>query len=111
MHTMSLMYVYYCFKMQPFTLNHLQFGFAALIWTTIFYLIDKFTPLVLSGWLVIIIVLPILFTLSWLSQLLEKGLDEDDLLIIKAVGDKIGIRMGFIDRFLICQVNDKERGN
>ena len=89
-------------KMQPFNPNHLKPIFSAIIAVLIVYVITKY--LIGVSFFVLVVMLFVFFALYFFLLLLMKSFEEEDLMIMRAIDQRLGTKSDWareiIKRFL-----------
>lgn len=99
---LRFIFVYRIGKMQPFRWNYLKPAFVSIIAVLVVYAVTKYVVGVSLPSL--IIMLFVFLVLYFLLLLLVKGFEEEDLVIMKAIDERLGTKSnwirGVIQRFL-----------
>jgi len=81
-------------KMQPFKLNHLKPAFSAIVAVLIVYSLTKY--LIGVSFFVLIVMFLVFLALYFLFLLLIKAFDEHDLMIMRAIDQRLGTKSDWI---------------
>ena len=87
-------FAYRISKMQPFKLNHLKPVFSAVIAVLIVYVITKY--LIGVSFFVLVVMLFAFFVLYFFLLLLMKSFEEEDLIIMRAIDQRLGIKSDWV---------------
>jgi O-antigen/teichoic acid export membrane protein len=87
-------FAYHISKMQPFMLNHLKPIGAAIAAVLIVYMLTKYV--IGISFFVLIAMLFLFFAAYFLFLLLMKGFDRNDLLVMRAIDQKLGTKSDWI---------------
>ncbi len=100
--TTSIIILTYCYKhtkLQPFQKNYIKAILAGLISMVVIYLLtEKFFEYVPLHWLIIMLIAFMIF--YFMLLLLFKGLDKDDIEIMKSIEKRVGLKLSFISRII-----------
>ena len=102
LHILKFLFAYQVAKIQPFRLSYLKIIFASLIAVFVVYLLTEYVIGVST--FVLITMLFVFLTIYFFLLLLMKSFDENDLMIMRAIDQRLGTKSdwirGIIKRFL-----------
>ncbi|MBN1762684.1 MAG: flippase [Methanomicrobia archaeon] len=84
--------------MQPFKFSHLKPVITSIIAVLIVYGITKYAFVV--SFLVLIAMLPVFFVLYFILLLVVKGFDKEDVMIMRAIDQRLGIKLKWIRKII-----------
>ena len=91
-------FAYHISKMQPFRRNHLKPVFSAIVAVLIVYGVTKY--LICVSFFVLIVMFFVFLLIYFFLLLLMKGFDENDLMIMKAMEERSGLRFELMRKII-----------
>ena len=96
--TLNFGVVYHLTKVHPFSLSDLKPAFASIIAVSIVYLATKY---IIGVTLIsMVMMLPVFLILYLIILLLVKGFEEVDLMIMRAIDEKLGMNTGWVRKLI-----------
>jgi len=94
MGVLYFIFAYRISKMQPFKRNHLKPIFSAIIAVLIVYVLVKY--LIGVSFFVLVVMLFVFLAIYFFLLLLVKGFDENDLMIMRAIDQRLGTKSDWV---------------
>ena len=90
--------VYWITRVQPFKLNHLKPILSSIIAVLVVYVVIKY---IIGVTLIsIVLMLPVFLLLYFFILLIMKGFEEGDLIIMRAIDERLGMNTGWISKII-----------
>ncbi len=87
-------FAYRISKMQPFKQNHLKPIFSAIVAVLIVYALTKY--LIGVSFFVLVVMLFVFLAVYFFLLLLVKGFDENDLIVMRAIDERVGMKSDWV---------------
>ena len=96
--TLYLLFAHHISKLQPFRLNHLKPVFSAFVAVFIVYAITKY--LIGVSFFSLVVMFFVFLLIYFFMLLFIKGFDENDLMIMRAIDERLGTKSDWIRKII-----------